>query len=64
MLLCRFPVDVISCQQSQSKIRITVSLYRTKIDSGYKNLIERQVAAGTFDDYVVALMHWLLQEGR
>ena len=38
-------------------------MYRSNVDSGYKNLIEKQVANGLFDDYIVALMHWLLQEG-
>ena len=64
MLLCRFPLDVVSCQDTQGKIRITVSMYRSNVDSGYKALIEKQVATGVFDDYIVALMHWLLQNGK
>ena len=64
MLLCRFPVDVADCQDSQRKIRITVSMYRTNVDSGYKSLIQNQISHGRFDDYIVVLMDWLLQKGK
>lgn len=48
---------------SGGKIRITVSMYRKNIDGGYKRMIEEKVANGVFDEYIVALLHTILQEG-
>ena len=64
MLLCRFPIDAKENLSSGKAIRITVSMYRNKVDGAYRQLITEKAASGEFTAYLVAILESIVDNGK
>ena len=64
MLLYRFPWHVTPDSGSKKTMRIMVSMYRKSVDSAYQRMIMDKVNQGAFDEYLVMMLHNILNTGK
>ena len=64
MLLYRFPWYVAPDSKSDKTICLIVSMYRKSVDGAYQKMIEDKVNKGAFDEYLVMMLHNILNAGK
>ena len=64
MLLYRFPWHVTPDTNSDKRLLIMVSMYRKSVDGAYQKMIQNKVDTGAFDEYLVMMLHNILNTGK